>query len=157
LVNRYGIQFLYINPWNWVDHNREPGISETEYVSISYTKLIRFARMYGVHIFNVAHTTKMEKDLKTGKYKIPSLYNINGSTNFYNKTHNGVCVYRDFETGMVDVYNQKVKQSWNGETGWSSYTFDTMIRKYNFVNSSILDKKVVSVNIQHEPEEEAPF
>ncbi|MFL5810047.1 MAG: CHC2 zinc finger domain-containing protein, partial [Flavisolibacter sp.] len=101
LVLRYGIMALYLNPWNWIEHNRSPGMSETEYVSLVYSKIIRFARKYGVHVFLIAHTTKMQKDKKTKKYEVPTLYNISGSANFYNKTHYGIAIYRDFETGVV--------------------------------------------------------
>lgn len=137
---RYGINGLYINPWNWIEHNRDKSVSETEYVSSSYSKLIRFARTYGVHIFLVAHTTKMEKDKVTNKYKVPTLYNISGSAHFYNKTHNGLCIYRDYETGIVDVYVQKVKQSWFGEIGFVSYTFNQLTRQYSFSSTSHIKK-----------------
>jgi twinkle protein len=113
-------------------------MSETEYISKAYTKLIRFARQYGVHIFLVAHTTKIQKDKATGKYEMPTLYSISGSANFYNKTHNGVVVYRDFEAKNVTVNVQKVKQSWLGQVGWASFTFDTMTRQYTFIESSIV-------------------
>lgn len=138
LVLRYGINGLYINPWNWIEHSRDRNMSETEYISKAYTKLIRFARQYGVHIFIVAHTTKIQKDKATGKYEMPTLYSISGSANFYNKTHNGVVVYRDFEAKNVTVNVQKVKQSWLGQVGWASFTFDTMTRQYTFIESSIV-------------------
>jgi twinkle protein len=137
LVLRYGILALYLNPWNWIEHNREPGQSETEYVSLVYSKIIRFARKYGVHVFLIAHTTKMLKDKQTKKYEVPTLYNISGSANFYNKTHYGITIYRDFETGIVTIYFQKIKQSWMGQVGWSSFSYNTMTRQYNFIESSV--------------------
>jgi twinkle protein len=136
LVKKRGIKGLYINPWNWIDHKRPQGSSETEYVSEVLSKIIRFAKRRGVHVFLLAHTTKMQKDKETKKYEVPTLYSISGSAHFYNKTHNGITIYRDFETGLVDVYVQKVKQSWLGQTGFSSYTYNTLTRQYQFVNSS---------------------
>lgn len=136
LVLRYGINYLYINPWNWIEHNRESGQSETEYVSLVYSKIIRFARKYGVHVFLVAHTTKMLKDKVSGKYEIPTLYNISGSANFYNKTHYGITIYRDYESGVVTVYFQKIKQSWMGQVGWSSFSYNTLTRQYSYLESS---------------------
>lgn len=141
LVQRYGIHGLYINPWNWIEHNREHGQSETEYVSIVYTKLIRFARKYGVHVFVIAHTTKMPKDKQTGRYEVPTLYNISGSANFYNKTHYGITVYRDFISGSVTVYFQKIKQSWMGQVGWSSFNYNTLTRQYSYLDSSAVNNK----------------
>lgn len=137
LVSRFGIKALYTNPWNWIEHSRPAWISETEYVSLVYSKIIMFARRYGVHVFIIAHTTKMVKDKRTGKYEVPTLYSISGSANFYNKTHNGVTVYRDFESGLVDVYVQKVKQSWLGKTGFSIFTYNDQTRQYVFQESSI--------------------
>ena len=58
------------------------------------------------------------------------MYDISGSAHFFNKTHNGISVYRDFETNIVDVYVQKVKFSWLGQIGWCSFRFDTLTRQY---------------------------
>lgn len=135
LVKRYGINGLRINPWNWIESNRPSGISETEWVSIVLSKVIRFARHWGVHVFLIAHTTKMQKDKQTGKYVVPNLYDISGSAHFYNKTHNGMTVYRDEET--VDVYVQKVKQSWLGQKGFATYKYDTFKRQYHFLMTSL--------------------
>lgn len=132
LVRRHGIKGYYLNPWNWIEHNRPSFMSETEYVSLALSKIIRFAKRFKVHVFLLAHTTKMQKDKTTGKYDVPTLYNISGSANFFNKTHNGLTVFRDFASNSVDVYVQKVKQSWLGKTGFSSYHFDTDTRQYSY-------------------------
>jgi twinkle protein len=108
LVKKRGIKVLYLNPWNWIDTTRPKDTTETDYVSVVYTKLIKWARRYSAHIFLLAHTTKMLKD-KKGKLEVPNLYSISGSANFYNKTHNGITVYRDTATNVADVYVQKVK------------------------------------------------
>ena len=130
MVKRYGIKGFCLNPWNWIDHYREAFMSETEYISSALTKIISFAKKYQIHVFLIAHTTKILKDKATGKYEVPTLYSISGSANFFNKTHNGFTIYRDFENNTVDVYVQKVKQSWLGKTGFCSFTYDTMTRQY---------------------------
>jgi twinkle protein len=136
LVLRHGIHAIRLNPWNWIENNRPVHMSETEYVSISLSKIIRFARKYGVHVFLIAHTTKIQKDKRTGKMEIPNLYSIAGSANFYNKTHNGITVYKDPVENLVDVYVQKVKQSWLGKIGFCTYQFNTFTRQYRFIGSS---------------------
>ena len=138
LVLRFGIKGLYVNPWNWIEHSRPAHMSETEYISVALTKVIKWARKHGVHVLLLAHTTKIAKD-KDGKFIVPNLYSISGSANFYNKTHNGVTVYRDFNRNVTDVYVQKVKQSWYGQTGWVSFTYDTMTRQYHFSSSSLVE------------------
>jgi twinkle protein len=130
LVKRYGINGFVINPWNCIDHLIPQGWSETQYVSFVLTKIINAAKKCNVHIFLVAHPTKIQKNKQTGKYEIPTLYSISGSANFFNKTHNGICVYRDFETNIVDVYVQKVKWSWLGKIGYASFSFNTDTRQY---------------------------
>jgi len=133
LVKRYGINGVMINPWNWLDNRRRPGITETEYVSEALSELLLTLKQTDVHCFLIAHPTKVPKDDKTGMFKIPSLYNINGSAHFYNKTHNGVTVYRDFNPGgLVTVYIQKVKQSWDGKIGMCSYNFNADTRSYSY-------------------------
>lgn len=140
LVKRKGIKGIIINPWNCLEHKVPFGYSETQYISEELTRLINFLMKYGVHGFLIAHPTKMQKNMKTKKYDVPTLYNISGSAHFYNKTHNGICVYRDFETNNVEVYVQKVKWSWLGQTGWSSYSFNTETREYNFLGCSVVKK-----------------
>lgn len=136
LVKRFGIKGFLLNPWNWIDHTHQAFMSETEYVSITLTKIIRFARKYSLHVLLLAHTTKMKKNVKD-QYIVPTLYDISGSAHFFNKTHNGICVYRDYKNNVVDVYVQKVKQSWLGKIGFSSYQFNLNTRQYSFLDSSV--------------------
>lgn len=137
LVKRKGIKGLIINPWNCLEHKVPFGYSETQYISEELTRLINFLQKFGLHGFLVAHPTKMQKNQKNKKYEVPTLYNISGSAHFFNKTHNGICVYRDMDTNMVEVFVQKVKWSWLGKVGWSSYSFNTETRQYSFQESSI--------------------
>jgi twinkle protein len=130
LVKKFGINGLVINPWNCIDHKIPNGYSETQYISESLTIILNFARRCNVHVFLVAHPTKIQKNKDTGKYDVPTLYHISGSSHFFNKTHNGICVYRDFETNQVDIYVQKVKWSWLGKIGYCSFNYDTETRQY---------------------------
>lgn len=129
MVKRYGIKGFRLNPWNWIESTRPAYMSETEFISGCLSKIILFARKFGLHFILVAHTTKMPKGTD-GKYVIPTLYSINGSANFFNKCHNGLTVYRDIDTNVVNVYVQKVKQSWLGKVGYCSFKFDTYTRQY---------------------------
>jgi hypothetical protein len=67
--------------------------SETEYIGRAIRTLKRFAKAFQVHICVVAHPTKSVKD-GDGNYKMPTLYDINGSANWYNKADLGVIVHR---------------------------------------------------------------
>ncbi len=140
LVARNGIKGLYLNPWNWIEHARPAQMSETEYVSVALSKIIKWARRNLAHVLLLAHTTKIAKD-KNDRYVVPNLYSISGSANFFNKTHNGICVYRDYQKNITDVYVQKVKQSWLGQLGFSSYQYDTLTRQYEFLSSSVIEPR----------------
>lgn len=137
LVKRKGIKGLLIDPWNYIEQNIPFGMNETQYINVCLTKLIRFLKRYSVHGFLIAHPTKMQKDKQTKKYEVPTLYSISGSAHFFNKTHNGLSVYRDFETNIVDVYVQKVKHSWLGKIGFASFSYDTETRQYKTTSPTI--------------------
>lgn len=125
-ILRYGLNWYVIDPWNKLEHRIDQGMSETNYISRCLDDIDRFNKRNKVHCFLVAHPTKMGKDEK-GDYKVPTLYDISGSANFFNKTDNGICVYRYYETSASDVHVQKVKFEHWGKMGtvnygWSSET-----------------------------------
>jgi twinkle protein len=61
LVLKKGIKGLIIDPWNRIEMNAPAG-GERRWINEQLDKLIRFAQKNGVHIFLVAHPTKMQKD-----------------------------------------------------------------------------------------------
>lgn len=93
-VARYGAKIIVIDPWNEIEHARERHETETEYIGRAIRSLKRFAKAFQVHICVVAHPTKSVKD-SDGNYKMPTLYDIAGSANFYNKADLGVIVHRE--------------------------------------------------------------
>jgi twinkle protein len=137
LVKTKGITGLLFDPWNCIEHKyKDSHLSETMYVLMCLNKLISFLDKYKVIGILIAHPKKLEK--KKGpngvmKYPIPSLYDISGSAHFFNRTHNGFSVVRDLNTNQVDIYIQKVKLSWLGKLGYTSFWYDTQTRQYNYV------------------------
>lgn len=129
LVRRKGINGLLIDPWNEIDHQRPSGLTETEYVSHSLTKLRNAAKNLDIHIWLVAHPTKLSKTTN-GVYPVPTAYDIAGSANFYNKAHNILSIYRNFSTQddqgcpkTTDIYVQKIKHGHIGRLGKCSMHF----------------------------------
>jgi twinkle protein len=114
LIKRKGIKAFVIDAWNKLDHKRG-NKDKNDYISETLDIIIKFCERNLIHCFLVAHPTKMGKD-KDGKPEIPSLYNISDSAHFFNKTANGICVYRNFETGCVEIHIQKVKFKHWGQT-----------------------------------------
>ena len=115
LVRKKGIKAFVIDAWNKLDHQYTN--NETKYISEQLDKITRFCELNKVHCFLVAHPTKIQKDKATKKYEVPNLYSISGSANFYNKTANGITVYRDYETGQTEIHIQKVKFKHWGKVG----------------------------------------
>lgn len=93
-VVRYGASIILIDPWNELEHSRRQGETETEYTGRAIRALKRFAKAFRVHICVIAHPTKSVKD-GDGNYKLPTLYDIAGSANWYNKADLGVIVHKD--------------------------------------------------------------
>lgn len=125
LVRRRGIKALVIDPYNRLEDESE-GQNETKYISKLLDKMTNFAQQNDILIILMAHPTKMPKT-KDGKIEVPTLYDISGSANFYNKTDFGITVHRDRENNTVEVHVQKVKFRHLGECG-------TALFKYNLNN-----------------------
>jgi twinkle protein len=134
LVLRKGIKGLLIDPWNYIEHKVPNGQTETQYISDVLSKIRMAARKLGIHIFLIAHPTKLQKDKSTGKYEVPTMYSISGSANFFNKTDNGLTIYRDFETNVVTAYVQKIRWWWLGKVGFTSFSFNTLTRQYQAID-----------------------
>jgi twinkle protein len=131
LVKKYGIKILVIDPYNKLDHCQEKGESETQYISRFLDRLTNFAIRNGVLVFLIAHPYKMptKKD-NPAQYEVPTLYSINGSANFFNKTDYGITIYRDRINEIVSIYIQKVKFKHLGHVGKADF-------KYNDVNGRL--------------------
>lgn len=128
LVRKKGIKAFVIDAWNKLDHQYTT--SETKYISEQLDKITMFCEKNKVHCFLVAHPTKISKNKDTGLYDIPNLYSISGSANFYNKTANGLTVYRNYETGQTEIYIQKVKFKHWGQTGTLHLGWDGINGRY---------------------------
>lgn len=150
---RYGIDIFVIDAWNKVilnDKNELQGIRRV------LTKLTAFAQQNNVMIFLVAHPTKMKKNEKTQEYEQPTLYDVAGSADFRNQTHDGFCVYRYFNEGKTTITNLKTKMSFQGEIGKSVdfyYNLDNG-RYYDVTtqkdNRPLWDNAPLKENIYHQ-------
>lgn len=123
-VFRRGVKGLVIDPWNELEHMRPRHMSETEYISQALSQLRRFAIAHQVHIWIVAHPTKLRKN-DDGSEPIPTLYDIAGSANFRNKADIGITVWRDItvKDSRVNVHITKVRYADQGETGAVQFAY----------------------------------
>ena len=118
LVFQKGINVCVIDPWNMLDHSAQRDFS---YVGRILSEITQFCQQTKTHLFLVAHPRKIES--VEGVYKKPTLYDISGSADFFNKAYNGIIVYRcigqktSYKSDAVRIYIEKVKRKENGQLG----------------------------------------
>lgn len=91
---RHGCKIIVLDPWSQLEHARQAGEPDTNYIQRSLRLLRTFARGFGLHCAVVAHPTKMSR-LPDGTYSMPEGYDVSGSAHWYNGVHLGVTVHRD--------------------------------------------------------------
>jgi twinkle protein len=118
LVFQKGINVCVIDPWNMLDHSAQ---RDHSYIGRTLSEITQFCQQTKTHLFLVAHPRKIESE--GGQYKKPTLYDISGSADFFNKAYNGLIVYRnigqktEFGSDSVNIYVEKVKRKENGQLG----------------------------------------
>ena len=125
LVRRKGIRVFILDPYNCLEHQIPTGQSETQYISEFLEKLRSFARRKQVLVILAAHPVKMKKDPISGKYPVPTMYDISGSAAFFNKADFGLAIERDRAQGVTRVHVQKVKFRHLGQPGVASFQYNT--------------------------------
>jgi twinkle protein len=91
--------------------------------------LRRFALLHGVHVWLIAHPTKLQKAIKgkfEGQYAPPTPYDISGSSHFRNKADNCLSIWRDVDANdnRVTVYVQKVRFLSIGKPGENAFIYE---------------------------------
>ena len=118
LVFQKGVNILVIDPWNMLDHSAQRDFT---YIGAMLSQITQFVQQTNTHLFLIAHPRKMEVD--TQAYKVPTPYDISGSSDFFNKAYNCITVYRKlgeitkYGTDAVEIHIQKVKRKENGQQG----------------------------------------
>lgn len=137
LVMRKGVRGLVIDPWNELEHIRPRDMTESEYVGQSLKRIRQFGRRHGVHVWVVAHPTKLLKD-KQGEYPVPTMYDISGSANWRNKADNGIAVWRDFSDhhAPVEVHVQKIRFRQVGSIGMAQLRYRRLTGDYYDVSAA---------------------
>lgn len=136
-VFRRGIKGMVIDPWNELEHMRPRHQSETEYISEALSKFRRFAIAHQVHIWIVAHPTKLKRT-EDGAEPVPTLYDIAGSANFRNKADIGLTVWRDITTNdsKIDVHITKVRYAEQGELGCVRFSYDKASKRLTEIGAT---------------------
>lgn len=128
LITRYGIKFLIIDNWANLEHNYS-GETEHQYIGKSLIKLFNFCKAYNIHIVVVAHPTKIKKR-QDGSYEVATLYDISGSSHWFNKVDNGISIYRDYQNNITTAHIMKVRHRYNGEVGSQDFQWSPIGGRY---------------------------
>jgi|TARA_A100001015_G_C15036920_1_gene736926 twinkle protein len=127
-VLRYGVRGAIIDPYNYI--HRPSNVSETEWVSDMLTKLRIFAQAHDIHIWFVAHPTKMMRG-QDGKIPVPKGYDISGSAAWFAKADCGLSVHRPDPTAVAsEIHIWKCRFSWIGKQGMATLNFDKTTSRY---------------------------
>jgi twinkle protein len=131
LVLQKGITHLIVDPWNEIDHSGYRGLTETEYISQAISQLKRFGRTRGVHVFVVAHPTKLSR-MDNGQYPVPTPYDVAGSAHWRNKSDNCLTVWRNTQEDIhySEVHVTKVRWKQNGHIGTCAFQWDPICGRY---------------------------
>lgn len=135
-ILRYGIKVLILDPWNEVESSRPAHVSETDFVSIALSKIKKFARVNGIHVFIVAHPRTQYRDKKTNEYPVPSGYDISGSAHWVNKPHNVIVIHRHGDAlDSTTIYFKKIKKKYVGTRGDTPLLYDLPTGRYSTPDS----------------------
>lgn len=111
-VKKYGIKTLVIDPYNRL--NNDYTDREDKYIGSILSKLSMLAKKLDILVIFVAHPKKPDGE------KMPNMYSISGSSDWYNMADYGIVVHRerDQATGKLNnfptIHIQKVKNHFLG-------------------------------------------
>ena len=131
-VLRHGINGAVIDPYNYLEKNRDS--SETDWISEILTRFRVFAQAHDIHIWFVAHPTKMMRNDK-GVVPVPKGYDISGSAAWFAKADVGLSVHRPDPafSPISEVHVWKCRFSWIGKQGSAELEFDVPTSSYRKV------------------------
>ena len=134
-VMRHGIRGAVIDPYNYIEKNRDS--SETDWISEILTKLRVFAQAHDIHLWFVAHPTKMMRGMD-GNVPVPKGYDISGSAAWFAKADVGLSVHRPDPTmsPISEIHIWKCRFSWIGKQGQTDLEFDVPTSSYRQPSAS---------------------
>ena len=149
-VREEKVNLLVIDPYNFIERSQADAKDiEHNYIGSLLQRLRRFAEEHKVHVIIVAHPTKASQ----WDGAKPSLYSIAGSSNWFNKTDNGIVLYRreiEDESGRMTPTNQlevkveKVRNREAGQLGKSTLVFNPETRCFDDLSHQPLAQDTMS-------------
>ncbi len=138
-VMRLGCRLLVIDPYNFIEMPSEE--RETDAISKMLTKIQKWAKSHDVHVFFIAHPTKVSPDRRSDKKVLITGHDIAGSAAWFAKADLGITAWRhpqDLEPPECHVW--KVRWGWIGRNGHCKLNFDKATGRWtDFVREEVDD------------------
>lgn len=130
LVKRHGINALIIDPWNALEHQYKE--TETKYIAEKLNEIRAFLRKAQIHIFIIAHPTKLPTEKDGMNFRVPTLYDIAGSANWYNVMDNGIVLHPTLTENdqFTTVYVKKIRDDDLGMKGSVEFNFNPGCKRF---------------------------
>ncbi len=144
-VFRWGIKGCVIDPYNYITRSKSSE-NETQWISEILTSVRMVAAAYGLHIWFVAHPTKMQPN-EAGNYTPPTGYSISGSSAWYSKADFGLTIHRNNNDAQCQFIIWKCRFSWLGSEGKETLVYNKDIHIYT---ASVLDTVIGTANGSNE-------
>jgi twinkle protein len=118
LVMKKGIDGVFLDPWNQIDHIQKTYQREDQYLSQQLKDVKRFALHNAISYNIIAHPVKTQRE-SDRSYPPVDMYDIAGGAMFANKVDQVISYYRpdyhvDKKSPRVQVFLQKVKRKRTG-------------------------------------------
>lgn len=119
-VENDGADVLLIDPWNELERAKPKDMMLTDYIGLCLMYLKQFCRSMNIAVILVAHPTKAGVE----QGKTPTLADVEGSMNWFNKCDNGLIVVRDPVGNTAKVISAKVREIGAGKRGECHFFVD---------------------------------
>lgn len=127
LIKAKGVKIVVIDPFNTIENE----VNYQEQGKL-LQKMVKFARLNDVLLILVAHPKKLEKNKNDGTYPLATMYDIAGSSDFWNMADYGLSVRRDVDietkanlnSGVVSIQKVKFKHLGLQGIGYFNYNFN---------------------------------
>jgi len=122
-VMQIGCRVLVIDPYNFIE--LPPSDRETDSINKMLTLIQKWAKSHDVHVFFIAHPTKLSPDRRSDKKVVITGHDIAGSAAWFAKADLGITAWRhqrDEEPPECHVW--KVRWGWIGTNGYCQLDFD---------------------------------
>jgi twinkle protein len=116
-----GIDIVYIDPWNEIERAKPRDMLLTDYIGYCLMLMKQFCRALNAIVIVVAHPTKAVNE---NGGRIPTMADIEGSMNWFNKADNGLVIQRDKDSNTSRVFSTKVREIGAGRLGVCHFMVD---------------------------------